>query len=154
MTFTTNHRLSLITVILTGFTLAACDKADNLIPLFPSNYNGATAGTVDLTVTPYGGAGTSLLFAISGGTPNIPIACAYYIFDSLSATTPLISEQNNYFSLDDSGSFNLEIANTQCSLGINTAAYITWQCNISAPPFTVLTATNEGASAFFFNCPI
>ncbi len=105
-------------------------------------------------MSPYGGAGTSLLFEITGGTANLPIACSYYIFESLSDTTPLISSENIYFGLDDTGSFNLEIANTQCSLGINTAAYITWQCYISAPPFTVLTSTNEGANAFFFNCPL
>lgn len=154
MTFMTTHKNYLLTSIITGFALTSCNKPSNRSPTIPSNFNGATAGVVNLTVTPYGGAGTSLLFAISGGTANIPITCSYFIFDYLSTTTPLVSQEYNYFTLDNTGSFSLEVPTAQCSLGIKTAAFITWQCYISATPFTVLTSINEGGSAFFFNCPI
>lgn len=154
MSYLSNYKHSLPILLLSGFFLTSCQKSTNLLPSLPSNYDGATPGVVNLTVTPHNDAGASLLFEITGGTANIPIICSYYIFDYVSTTTSLINSENIYFSLDNTGSFNLEIANTKCSLGANTAAYITWQCYISAPPFTVLASTNEGANAFFFNCPI
>lgn len=152
MTLNKNTFVSLISLCMI-VALTSCHSKTNTSFLLRTNYDGATPGTVNLTLEAIGGLEAHLNFSITGGTPNLPITCYYYIFDYTS-TNPLIGglPHNLSFSLNDTGSNSIDVTPVLCSQG-NPNSYITWSCNISLPPFTILTATSEGGNSFFFNCP-